>query len=148
MPRSEPGPQGCCQGRGCRETSGHAHELPSLTALCAGIWALPELFRATQPTGVVRGGLPGPAPLSPSYPPRCAGTQLPIRQESTPAPAGKVFQAGNISNSYFFTQVRTKISLSHPSPATVTDITPATLVFPGPSPVTVLKSWCLQLLLL
>lgn len=93
-------------------------------------------------------GLPGPAPLSPSYPPGCGGTQLPIRKESVLAPAGRVFQAGDISNSYFFTQVRTKISLSHPSPAAVTDITPATLVFPGPSPVTVLKSWCLQLLLL
>lgn len=115
----------------------------SLAALCAGIWALPELLRATQPADVC-----WPCSPFPILPPGCAGIHLPIRKESTLALAGRVFHAGNIFNSYFFTQVRTKISLSHPSPAAVTDITPATLVFPGPSPVTELKSWHLQLLLL
>lgn len=118
-------------------------------SVCSAWWDL-GTPRALQ-DHTTRGceGLPGPASLSPSCPPGGAGTQLPIRKESTPALAGRVFQAGNISNSYFFTQVRTKISLSRPSPAAVTDITPATpAVFPGPSPVTALKSWRLQLLLL
>lgn len=89
-----------------------------------------------------------PFPISPSTPPGCSGDAAAFRERSTPAPASGVLPSRLAPGTavYFFPRDRTKISLSHPSAAAARDITQATLLLPGPSAVTALTPWRLQLL--
>lgn len=153
-PKPEPGPQWCCQGRGGAGTSPPAQVSTHHSLVCAlgSRHSHPELFRATEPSG---GGLLSCGfawPLSPfphPTPQVCWDTVA--RREGGRAPLLLLTECSRLAPGTavcFSTQDRTKISLSHPSLAAVTDITPAMPVFPDPSAVTALKPRHLQLLLL
>lgn len=110
-----------------------------------------ELFRATQSTGM--GLLPCGfawcrSPFPPSYPPGVLGHTCLLGGRAPLLLLAACSRLAPGTAVCFSTQDRTKIILSHPSSAAVMDITPATPVFPGPSAVTALKPWHLQLLLL
>ena len=133
---------------GCRDPS-HTRRHPLLAGLCAGIWTLTP--RALQghtthwcgvaPLQFCLALLPFPHPT-----PDCAGTQLPWGGRAPcfcwrHAPS----RLAHSTAAYFSTRGRTKISLSHPSSAAATAITPARPLFPRPSAVTAFKPRRLQL---
>lgn len=129
-----------------------AHRGTPLLPLCAlgSRNSHPELSRATQSMGRAHSPLlvAGPIPHFPIHPPGCSRDAAAFRERSTPAPASGVLPSRLALGTavYFFPWDRTKISLSHPSAAAARDITQATLLLPGPSAVTALTPWRLQLL--
>lgn len=104
IPRFEPGPQGCCQGRGCRDPL-HTHELPSC-------WDL-GTPRAPQPHNLLVSGFAWPCSPFPILPtPGVLEHSCLSGRRALWLLLAECFTLATSSNNYFFTQVRTKISLS------------------------------------